>query len=104
MPPKGGRKKKALLIGINYTGSKAELAGCHADVENVGRFLNQRGYPAGPKCRLVLRDDLEGKYYPTGVSLVYELQARQSLLQRKHSRWPEDAEEPPRATSAPWRC
>ena len=68
MPPKGGRKKKALLIGINYTGSRAELNGCHADVENVGRFLNNHGYPAGPRCRLVLRDDLEGKYYPTGVS------------------------------------
>ena len=43
MPPKGGRKKRALLIGINYTGSKAELSGCHADVENVARFLSHHG-------------------------------------------------------------
>ena len=55
----GGRNKKALLIGINYTGSAHELNGCHADVENVGRFLNHHGYPNGPNSRVVLRDDLE---------------------------------------------
>lgn len=70
MPPQDSRKKKALLIGINYTGSRAELGGCHADVENVGQFLNHHGYPNGPRCRLVLRDDLEGKYYPTGVNML----------------------------------
>ena len=82
MPPKGGRKKKALLIGINYTGSSHQLNGCHADIENVGRFLNHHGYPAGPRCRLVLRDDLEGKYYPTGVCQFHGKNA----LRRLHTR------------------
>lgn len=81
MPPKGGRKKKALLIGINYTGSKAELSGCHADVENVGHFLNNHHYPQGPRCRLVLRDDMDGKYYPTGVSQRNSLETLMATLE-----------------------
>jgi hypothetical protein len=32
-------KKKALLIGVNYTGTSAELRGCINDVQNVRRFL-----------------------------------------------------------------
>jgi hypothetical protein len=31
--------KKALLIGINYTGQKGELFGCHNDIRNVKNYL-----------------------------------------------------------------
>ncbi|OUM65244.1 hypothetical protein PIROE2DRAFT_25262, partial [Piromyces sp. E2] len=34
--------KKALFIGINYTGTKAELKGCINDVKNVSQLVCQR--------------------------------------------------------------
>lgn len=37
-------KRKALLIGINYKGSRAELRGCWNDVQNIKRFIMARGY------------------------------------------------------------
>lgn len=36
--------KRALLIGNNYTGSNAELLGCHNDVAQMSSFLQTRGY------------------------------------------------------------
>lgn len=32
---------KALLIGVNYGGTKAELKGCHNDVENLSEFIER---------------------------------------------------------------
>lgn len=37
-------RRKALLIGINYIGSKQQLKGCINDVHNVKNFLMQHGY------------------------------------------------------------
>ncbi|PWN87917.1 hypothetical protein FA10DRAFT_269196 [Acaromyces ingoldii] len=49
-------KRKALLIGINYHGTRAELRGCINDVQNVRQFLLQRaGYKA--EDMVVLTDD-----------------------------------------------
>eukprot|EP01068_Selenidium_serpulae_P010809 Selendium_serpulae@DN5536_c2_g1_i2.p1 len=39
-----GGKKKALLIGINYAGSEAELAGCINDVRLIGSRLKHSGF------------------------------------------------------------
>ena len=36
--------KKALLIGINYTGSDSELNGCHNDCTDIRDWLEPRGY------------------------------------------------------------
>lgn len=38
-PPPGTRKKRALLIGINYYGQRGQLKGCLNDVNNVYRLL-----------------------------------------------------------------
>ena len=38
----GNGRKKAVLIGINYFGTKAELKGCINDVRNVTRFIKER--------------------------------------------------------------
>jgi hypothetical protein len=43
-PTDGSFKRKsntqrALLIGINYTGQKGQLSGCHNDVNNVAKYL-----------------------------------------------------------------
>ncbi|ODV63035.1 caspase family protein, partial [Ascoidea rubescens DSM 1968] len=37
-------KKKALIIGINYTGTKYQLKGCINDAHNVKKFLLRNGY------------------------------------------------------------
>jgi len=63
-------RKKSLLIGINYTGSSNELRGCHQDVENVAEFLSYRGYPSDPRSQVILRDDMEEQYYPSGHNIL----------------------------------
>lgn len=44
--PNGGSssKRRAVLVGINYVGTKAELRGCHNDVETMKRYLQSQGY------------------------------------------------------------
>jgi len=36
--------KKAILMGLNYPGTKFRLAGCVNDVRNGKKFLNKKGY------------------------------------------------------------
>lgn len=51
-------RKKALLIGINYRGTRAELRGCVSDVHYVRDFLCSRyGFSTDPRSMLVLTDD-----------------------------------------------
>lgn len=40
-PSAGGGRRKALLIGINYTGTKAALKGCVNDVTNMTKLLTE---------------------------------------------------------------
>ena len=47
--------KKALLIGINYYGTRAELGGCINDVNNVKAWLLTKGYK--PQNIKVMTDD-----------------------------------------------
>ena len=37
-------KKKALLIGINYTNTSNQLSGCINDIQNISMLLNNKGY------------------------------------------------------------
>ncbi|KAL5514701.1 hypothetical protein ACEPAG_2017 [Sanghuangporus baumii] len=39
-----GGTKRALLIGINYSGQKGELKGCRNDVKNIYNYLKDNGY------------------------------------------------------------
>ncbi|KAI9168192.1 hypothetical protein H9P43_007564 [Blastocladiella emersonii ATCC 22665] len=48
-------RKKALLIGINYKGTRAELRGCINDVKNVSNFISQHGFSR--ENMLILTDD-----------------------------------------------
>jgi len=50
-------RKKALLIGINYFQSKAELKGCINDVKNVKKFLIDNSFSDSPPRMTVLTDD-----------------------------------------------
>jgi hypothetical protein len=63
-------RKKSLLIGINYTGSQHELRGCHRDIENVAKFLSYMGYSDDPRSQVILRDDMEDPYYPSGHNML----------------------------------
>jgi len=63
-------RKKALLIGVNYTGTSAELAGCHNDVRNLQQFLVQRhGYKQ--EDMVVLLDGVGGpRQQPTKANMI----------------------------------
>eukprot|EP00439_Symbiodinium_sp_Y106_P069688 s1505_g12.t1 len=49
-------KRKSLLVGINYSGTEAELSGCIADVKRMQPFLAQFGFPSDQHCQMVLLD------------------------------------------------
>ena len=63
-------RRKALLIGINYTGTKNALQGCHQDVENVERVLVSRGFSNDPGSMVILTDARSGPFYPTGHNML----------------------------------
>lgn len=48
-------RRRALLIGINYTGTRNELKGCANDAVNMKRLLGQAGFPNDQM--VVLSDD-----------------------------------------------
>ncbi|ORZ30868.1 peptidase C14, caspase domain-containing protein, partial [Catenaria anguillulae PL171] len=63
-------RKKALFIGINYTGTKAELRGCINDVKNISSFLFQR-YGFSPDNSIILTDDqTDRNRLPTKANMV----------------------------------
>ncbi|XP_062207138.1 metacaspase-5-like [Phragmites australis] len=60
--------KRALLVGINYPGTKAELKGCHNDVERMRRCLVDRfGFDEGDIRVLV--DAEPSAPQPTGANI-----------------------------------
>ncbi|KAF1916543.1 peptidase C14, caspase domain-containing protein [Ampelomyces quisqualis] len=68
------RRKKSLLIGINYTHSAHALRGCHSDVDNMAEFLSYRSYSNTHKDRVILTDRPEVEpdtpYYPSGHNIL----------------------------------
>jgi hypothetical protein len=68
------RRKKSLLIGINYVGSAHALRGCHSDVDNMAEFLSYRGYDNSHRNRVILTDRPEvphhSPYYPSGHNIL----------------------------------
>ncbi|KAK0554767.1 Ca(2+)-dependent cysteine protease [Tilletia horrida] len=64
-------KRKALLIGINYVGSRAELRGCHNDVENMKNFIMQRaGYKTDDMVILTDRPGNDMRSIPTRQNIT----------------------------------
>nr|QBK86032.1 MAG: caspase [Marseillevirus LCMAC101] len=61
--------KKALLIGINYTGTSSALNGCITDVANIKEYLIKKGY--NDQNIKVLTDETELK--PTRVNILTHL-------------------------------
>jgi hypothetical protein len=64
--------KKALLVGINYFGSKSELRGCINDVQNVKSMITQKfGFEEDAAHMLVLTDDQQGRKSPTRENIIH---------------------------------
>ncbi|KAJ1263497.1 hypothetical protein BS78_09G189300 [Paspalum vaginatum] len=63
--------KRAVLVGINYPGTKAELKGCHNDVARMRRCLVDR-FGFDESGIRVLTDDGSGPQ-PTGANIRREL-------------------------------
>lgn len=57
-------RKHALLVGINYTGSSCQLAGCHNDVLSVRALLERRGWT----CRALMDRPLSEQ--PTRANIL----------------------------------
>jgi hypothetical protein len=71
-------RRKALLIGINYIGSKNELNGCINDSMNMREYLvRDRGFSPNPADMVILTDAPENRgtpFYPTGQNLMAAFQ------------------------------
>ncbi|KAG1471756.1 hypothetical protein G6F56_001940 [Rhizopus delemar] len=67
-------RKRALLIGINYTGSANALNGCINDVKNVKEFLTNL-YQFRAEDMVILTDDQsEEKFQPTKQNILSAMQ------------------------------
>ncbi|ORX88438.1 hypothetical protein K493DRAFT_341283 [Basidiobolus meristosporus CBS 931.73] len=63
-------RRKALLIGINYFGTSAELRGCINDVNNIKKFLMQQ-YGFRTEDMVVLTDDQKDpRFQPTRANIT----------------------------------
>lgn len=65
-------RRKALLIGINYIGSRHQLQGCIDDVGNVAEFLASRTFSNHPANMVVLTDMNQpgSPYWPSGHNIL----------------------------------
>jgi hypothetical protein len=67
-------RRKALLIGINYTGSKYQLNGCINDAMNIHDYLvHSRGYPSGRNDMVIMTDRPDNRgtpFEPTGANIM----------------------------------
>ena len=55
VPPNG--RHKALIIGINYHGTRAQLQGCINDAKSMQNLLRQNGFPDDGSHMLMLSDE-----------------------------------------------
>lgn len=68
-PPDCEGVKRALLIGINYTGESNKLESCHSDVRNMKDFLIQtQGFQR--KDMLIMMDD--GNHHEPNKQLIID--------------------------------
>ncbi|KND00422.1 uncharacterized protein SPPG_04744 [Spizellomyces punctatus DAOM BR117] len=68
--------KKALLVGVNYFGTRSELKGCINDVRNMKNFLITKfGFRDTPETMLTLTDDQRNWHLrPTRQNILQAMQ------------------------------
>ena len=66
-------RKRALLIGINYQGTRNELSGCLNDVDNIKTILLKEGYRE--QDIIVMKDDGSGptKLHPNRKNILMQM-------------------------------
>jgi hypothetical protein len=62
--------KKALLIGINYFGTSAQLGGCINDVKNVQTLLKEQWKFTDSECRVLTDDVQDPTKRPTHQNII----------------------------------
>lgn len=67
-------RRKAVLIGINYFGTKNELRGCINDVKNMSTFLNQHYGYAWDDMVILTDDQHENARIPTRDNIIRAMQ------------------------------
>lgn len=67
-------RKKALLIGINYYGTKNELRGCVNDVKNMSKFLNQYYGYLYDDMVILTDDQRDNARIPTRQNIIRAMQ------------------------------
>lgn len=73
--------KRALLIGINYTGTPEELKGCVNDINNIRNFLiNSCGYPANNITMLLNENATTANIQSSILGLTRGCQAGDTLF------------------------
>lgn len=75
MPLKKRYRKdfRALLIGINYAGTDAELNGCINDVKNINSYLSKTFDPRPADIHILTEDDPNPRNHPTKANILREL-------------------------------
>lgn len=73
-------RRRALIIGINYTGTRAALRGCVNDAKNMKNLLSRNQFPDDSSHMVMLVDDrgTPSNYQPTRSNI---LKAMQWLMQ-----------------------
>ncbi|KAL3806078.1 hypothetical protein ACHAXA_008526 [Cyclostephanos tholiformis] len=73
LPPNG--RHKALLVGINYEGTRARLRGCVNDAKCMMNLLRRNGYPDDGSHMLLLSDERSRgmEYQPTTENILKAL-------------------------------
>jgi hypothetical protein len=67
------RSKKALLMGLNYTGTQSALNGCENDIYNIRDFLIRYGYE--PQNIRIMTEDKKGADRPTRANMINAIKA-----------------------------
>ena len=62
--------KKALLIGINYFNTGAQLGGCINDVKNVKNLLCKNWGFTNEECRILTDDSKDNQKRPTRQNMI----------------------------------
>ena len=77
--------KKALLIGINYTGSIQQLNGCINDSKNLGDLLVANHYFKPSEIILMNDYQIGTTLYPTKVNILHQLESLIRFAEQNHS-------------------
>ncbi|EGW30727.1 uncharacterized protein SPAPADRAFT_62586 [Spathaspora passalidarum NRRL Y-27907] len=67
-------RKKALLVGVNYFGSRQELKGCINDVKNMSKFLVDRWGYKWEDIVILTDDQREMARVPTKANIIRAMQ------------------------------